>query len=267
MKPTKEQEKQQKTSSKDILAKGLFVFARFSWFFGIIITIIVFFSLYRFIIQPQYEKLLQRQSEIEQLNLEGERTALANHVKKLQAFIQLSGTITQEDKNNLDTLLQDVPDTLVLQIQFEKFLEEYAPLESSIEIGEPTYETMQGSEEAPASTRTSIIDLSSFFEDEGIAPPRVNNANDDTVPTIVLGTIPLDMTVSFNDYFAAKDFLRDLEKRVPLIDITTLQVTVEQEVTSAVTGDDAGSGASTPVEEGAVTTLTLTGTIHIASQQ
>jgi hypothetical protein len=260
-----EQEQQEQKTQKrgfETIAKFFYISARFTWFFGIIITAIVFFSLYRFVIQPQYRDILVKQEEVKQLNLQGEKTALIEHLKRIQEFISLSSAITQEDKHNLQTLLQDAPDELVLRIQFERFLEKYSATESSVTIHDPVFTNIQEDVvgDVPQS-RESIIDLSNFFEDG----PNVDApVEEDKVPTIVLGTIPIDISISFTDYFLAKDFIRDIEGLVPLIDITTIAITTTAPRTPETEGTET---SEEPIENLGEASVSVSGFINIATER
>ena len=253
---TPQQKEQKKQGGSELFARIFYIFGRFSWFFGILIALIVLVSTYRFIIQPQYQRIIAQQAELERLNLEGERQALSNHIVQLESFITLSETITQEDKNNLERLLQDAPDLLVLQIQFEKFLEQYNTENPQVIFGEPSFTLPTSNEQAaPAEARESIIDLSGFFDEP--ATQETTQQSSSEQPQIVLGTIPVDITITFNDYFLAKDFIRDVEALVPLIDIKSLSIGVTQSVSNTEGEGEEGGGAA----------VTLSGVMHIATEQ
>ena len=224
------EEKQNKQSGKrkgETFAKIVFVFAKFSWFFGIIIALAVLFSLYRIVIQPQYQKIFAKQEQIRTANLEGEKGKLQVYLNSLERFITLTDAITKEDKNNLNKILQDVPDELVLEIQFDSLMEKYDTQESSVTLGEPVFFDAENGEapEEAREDRERIVNLSAFFDEqeEPVADPSPNT----TLPQIITGEIPVTISATFIDYFTAKDFLRDVEQLVPLVEVQTLSITVD----------------------------------------
>ena len=263
MNKTKQPE-QQRNKVTELFVKFFYIFDRFSWFFGILITAIVLVGMYRFLIQPQYQKIVIKQAEIERLNLEGEKTRLKQHIERLNRFIELSNAITDDDKNHLDILLQDISDTLVLQIQLEKYFEKYDIENSSVTIGEAMYESDESESAVTARTRDSIIDLSGIFE--GFQAEDVyQQPSQRQVKKIILGSIPITMILELKDYFAVKDFIRDLETIVPLIDMHSININILLPVTRA-----ASEGREEkPIEniQENFAQIVLSGNIRIAKEQ
>jgi len=266
-----------KSKMKDMLAKLLFVFTKFTWFFGLLIASIVLLTLYRFIIQPQYQKILDRQEDLRQLNFEGEIQRLQEHLTSLEHFITLSDAITKEEVANIDRLLSNEPDLLILKIKFEKLMQQYDAIEVTVTFSQPTFFSQNVVIEVQeVAERRRLVDLSNFFD---------NNANvEENEPTnageteILLGEIPIDITVTFATYFLAKDFLRDLEKLVPLVDIRTISLSVEVTVEDdeieeseeiiEIVDEEPGADDDEEVESiSGTTTLTLSGVIQIANIQ
>lgn len=262
------EEKTEKQSAKDIFAKLVYVFAKFSWFFGIIIALIVLLTLYRFIIQPQYQKILDRQEEIRQLNLEGERGILERHLVNLEKFITLSSAITEEEKQSVDKLLRETPDLLVLQIQFEKLIEKYNTQNPSVSFGEVSFDEEEELSDEPDVERERVIDLSSFFDETQLNAPV--ETKDEENPEVVRGVIPIDISVTFEDYYQAKDFISDLERLVPLVDFENISITIsnseeeaDDDTVTEVPADDTEDTLAEEFGNGA-TELTLSGVIQVA---
>ena len=258
----KEKEKKSKKSPKDFFAKLIYLFAKFSWFFGIIIAVIVLLTLYRFIIQPQYQKIINRQEEIRQLNLEGEREKFQQHLVSLQEFITLSDAITDEEIQSLNKLLSGSPDLLVLQIQFKKILDRYNVSNTSITLGEVTFLNEDAEEEVSVDERERIVDLSSFFEEP--EDEAVDDASSDDILKVESGQIPISISATFIDYHTAKDFINEIEQLTPLVDFQSIDLTIDQteeedgEVVAGGEADESGPIAGS-------TTISLSGVIQIAA--
>lgn len=222
--------KNKKSTSPAFLLKTLLFFEKFIWIFGIFLMGVVLLVGYRFVLLPQYQQLIKRQQEMEAKGLEEKKLELMHYLADLKFFITLSDSITKEEKNQLYALLAPRPDPLELSLQFEKLFNEHNLEFPGISISEsepkPQVDGTSSDEEG-----RSVVDLSRLLgrgDEEEIDPALMEHQTMDQ-PEIEIGYLKLNFSLRTENYFAIKDFLRDIEHRLPVMDVESINISVGSE--------------------------------------
>lgn len=228
-------EKSQNKQSESFIFKLALYIERFIWFFSIGLAMVVLLAGYFFILKPQYEKMIARQQELQIYGLEAQERRLALYIKELKYFIGLFDVITDEDKNRLHKLLGARPDNLTLHIQIEKLFQKHNLLFAGLNISGDIkfFSTKADIQEDEGRTR-SIIDLSKLLPGGDSNEEELEKFNEEDNQYLNLYYIPISFSLNTDDYYAVKDFLRDLEMRFPLIDVESLTLSVSPGGTASV---------------------------------
>ena len=77
----------QKTGSLVFITRTLLLFERLVWFFGAVLTILILFVGYRFVLLPQYHRLVQARESERKIEFQEYEQKLSAHLARLNAFI------------------------------------------------------------------------------------------------------------------------------------------------------------------------------------